>query len=234
VIRKFLALLTLLVLVPLNSVSSSANLARVRASAIANREIHDEPDPADVGDCIALGELDLIFTTENNGPPNVGVILTDPRGRRIGFDPLTKSSWDDLPMAQGFINCDASYAHGRCRGVVQVCGPVSGGYKLEVIGQKASIYSVGLSARSKRTRLSKGFHNSLSEADIRHIEARRGSRDIFLVNYSREVDTEIAVQMQRTLKPIHRPVALRVARTFSRQAPRAGTLWADRQHTTGD
>ena len=221
-------------LVPLSSVSSSANLTRVRALAVGNYEVHDELEPADLGDCVALGELHLIFTTENNGPPSVGVILTDPRGRRIGFDPLTKNSWDDLPMAHGYINCDASYADGRCRGIVQVCGPVSGGYEVEVIGQKASVYSVGLSARSKQTRLSKGFHNSLSEAGISRIEAHRGSRDIFLVNYSREVDAKISVQIQRTLKAKHRRVGLPAPGTLGRQAPRAGALWADRQHTAGD
>jgi hypothetical protein len=123
------------VFTPLSSVFSSIYLSAMRTVAIANREIHDEPEAADLGDCVALGELGLIFSTENNGALNVGVVVTDPRGRRIGFDPLTKSSWDELRLAQGFINCDASYADGRCRGIVQVCGPVSGGYKVEVVGQ---------------------------------------------------------------------------------------------------
>jgi hypothetical protein len=83
-------------------------------------------------------------------------VLTDPSGRRVGFDPFTKRSWDELPVAQGFIGCDESYAGGSCDRV-QVCGPVSGVYKLEVIAQKTSAYSLRLSARSKRVKDIAGF-----------------------------------------------------------------------------
>jgi hypothetical protein len=63
------------------------------------REISIEIDPQDENRCFSMGELDIVFRTGNNGPPNVGVVLTDPRGRRIGFDPLTKHTWQGLPVA---------------------------------------------------------------------------------------------------------------------------------------
>lgn len=85
---------TLFVLTLLTPVYSNINMANARKAAIRNQEIHDEPDADDSGDCSSLGELDLTFRSENNGPPNVGVVLTDPRGLRIGFDPLTKRSWE--------------------------------------------------------------------------------------------------------------------------------------------
>jgi hypothetical protein len=57
------------------------------------RQPVDELDAKEANDCFSLGELDIAFRTHNNGEPNVGVVLTDPHGRRIGFDPLTKHAW---------------------------------------------------------------------------------------------------------------------------------------------
>lgn len=199
-IRNFLIVPALFVLTVLTPVYSNVNMADARNAEIRNHGIHDEPDADESGDCLSLGELDLMFRSENSGPPNIGVVLTDPRVRRIGFDPLTKRSWDKLPVAQGFIDCDASYADGSCQGIVQVCGPISGVYKIEVIGLKASVYSLGVSARSKRVKVSNGFQNSLSEADVKDIATRMGSRDILLLDYSRDPEAKIAVQIQPTLK----------------------------------
>jgi hypothetical protein len=68
-------------------------------SAVNIREVQDERDPNDAGDCVALGELDIAFDTNNSGP-TIGIVLTDPRGRRIGFDPLAKRGWQELPVAK--------------------------------------------------------------------------------------------------------------------------------------
>jgi hypothetical protein len=125
--HRILTILALLMaLVPKLAVGD-ANLGHVsRLTDSSIRELVDELDPDDNGDCLSLGALDIVFRTDNYGPPNVGVVLTDPRGRRIGFDPLTTRAWDALPVAQGYIDCDDLDGRGTCRGVVQVCGPVSG------------------------------------------------------------------------------------------------------------
>jgi hypothetical protein len=227
---RFLILPTLFVLTLLTPVYSNVNTADARNAAIRNHEIHDEPDANDSGDCLALGELDLRFRTESNGPPNVGVVLTDPRGRRIGFDPLTKSAWDELPVAEGFIDCDASYADGSCQGKVQVCGPVTGVYKLEVIGQKPSVYSLAISARSKRVKASNGFQSSFSEADVKDIATRMGSRDILLLDYSRDPDTKIAVQIRPILESQQHAIAFHKPGTPDMQESGAGGSLANRHH----
>lgn len=225
---RFLILPTFVVLTVLTPVYSNINTAGARNAAIRNNEIHDEPDANDSGDCFALGGLDLMFRTESNGPPNVSVVLTDPHGRRIGFDPLTKRSWDELPVAEGFIDCDASYADGSCHGIVQVCGPVTGVYKLEVIGQKASVYSLGISARSKRVKASNGLNSSFSEAEVKDIATRTGSRDILLLEYSRDPQAKIAVHIQPTLKPQPHPVAFHQPGTPDMQESRASGSLAGR------
>ena len=77
-------------------------------------------------DCLSMGELDIVVRTDNNGVPKVGVMLTDPRGRRIGFDPLTKHGWQQFPEAEGYVDCDDPCGSDACRGIVQVCGLVAG------------------------------------------------------------------------------------------------------------
>src|SRR3954467_12341044 len=123
VIRRSLTLITLFVLAGRSPALSNINVLHAHSKALQNREVHDEPDPDAWRDCREFGGLKLIFGTETRGLPNVAVVLTDPRGRRIGFDPFQNRSWDELPVAQGFIACDNSYVGGSCRGVVQVCGP---------------------------------------------------------------------------------------------------------------
>src|ERR1700688_67684 len=146
---KVVKVLTFFMLIIPSPVLSDANLVNVSVRNTSPRNVIEDLDPDDTGDCLSLGELDIVFRTDNNGPPNVGVVLTDPRGRRIGFDPLIKHAWQALPVAQGDISCDDLGRTSACRGVVQVCGPISGAYKLEIIALKTTAYSVSVLARSK-------------------------------------------------------------------------------------
>jgi hypothetical protein len=178
------------------ALSHSSLAPTFRAAVVSIREVHDESDANATADCLALGELDIMFGTDDAGPPNVGLVLTDPRGRRIGFDPLTKAAWDELPQAQGFIDCDRSASDDEsCWGTVQVCGPLSGAYKLQVIGQKASTYTLRIFARTKQVLLRDGFHSSHSAADLTNVAIRKAARDVVVLNYSRDPDTKVAVQL---------------------------------------
>ena len=160
------------------------------------RKVLEEVDPKDDMDCLSMGELDIVFRTDNNGAPKVGVMLTDPRGRRIGFDPLTKHAWQQLPEAEGYLDCDDLHGSDACRGIVQVCGPVSGTYKLEMIGQKTTTYSVSISARSKELVDGGKVHSSRSEAELNNVTIRARSRDIVLLNYSRDPGEKVTAQSQ--------------------------------------
>ena len=123
---KVVKALTFFMLIIPSPVLSDANLVNVSVGNTSPRNVVGELDPDDTGDCLSLGELDIVFRTDNNGPPNVGVVLTDPRGRRIGFDPVIKHAWQALPIAQGDINCDDLGRTNSCQGIVQICGPISG------------------------------------------------------------------------------------------------------------
>lgn len=194
---RMVKMLALLVLINPKLALSDANLAHSsRLADMGIREFGYELDPEDNGNCISLGALDIVFRTHNPGLPNVGVVLTDPRGRRLGFDPLTKKAWQTLPVALGYINCDDLDGQGRCRGVVQVCGPVSGTYKLEIIAQETTAYGVSISARSKVIPGKGSLH--CSETDLNDVAIRARSRSIILLNYSRDPQDDVTAQLRHT------------------------------------
>jgi hypothetical protein len=194
-IVKILTLLTVIIPTPARS---HANFARVRS--LAGTRIHDvldELDPEDIGDCLSLGALDIVFRTGNDGPPNVGVVLTDPRGRRIGFDPLIKHAWQALPVAQGDISCDDLGRANTCRGIVQVCGPISGTYRLEVIALKTTAYSVSVLARSKEVLDGNSLQAHLSKTEVNNLAIRKRSREIVFLHYSRDPQENVTAQLQQ-------------------------------------
>jgi hypothetical protein len=161
------------------------------------RDVLDELDPEDISDCLPLGILDIVFRTGNDGPPNVGVVLTDPRGRRIGFDPVTKRAWQALPVAQGDISCDDLGRTNTCRGIVQVCGPISGTYKLEVMALKTTAYSVSVLARSKEVFDGNSLQSHFSKTDLNGLAIRKRSRQIVFLHYSREGQENVTAQLQQ-------------------------------------
>jgi hypothetical protein len=199
---RILNILTLLVMIIPTPALSHTNF--VHATRLADTRISDfidELEPYDTEDCFSLGELDIGFRTDNRGLPNIGVVLTDPRGRRIGFDPLTKGAWDVLPVAQGYIDCDDLGGADTCRGVVQVCGPVTGTYRLEVIAQQTTTYRVSISARSKRVHDGHSLQSYRSEAGLENVAIRARSRNVVLLNYSRDGQEKVTAQLQHPLHP---------------------------------
>jgi hypothetical protein len=122
-----------------------------------------------------------------------------PVGDVIGFDPLAKHAWQQFPEAEGYVDCDDLHGSDACSGIVQVCGPVSGTYKLEMIGQKTTTYSVSISSRSKELVDAGKVHSSRSEAELMNVTIRARSRDIVLVNYSRNPREMVTSQLQHPL-----------------------------------
>jgi hypothetical protein len=184
---------------------SHANFVHVPSLAGTRiRDVLNELDPEDIGDCISLGALDIVFRTGNDGPPSLGVVLTDPRGRRIGFDPITKRSWQALPVAQGDINCDDLGRPNTCWGIVQVCGPISGTYKLEVIAPTTTAYSVSVFARSKDVLDGNSLQSHFSKTDLNNSAIRKGSREVVLLHYSRDPRKNVTVQLQQGHESLRR------------------------------
>lgn len=159
--------------------------------------VSDEPDPTDTRACYSLGQLEISFRTEKKGPPTVGMVVTDPRGRRIGFDPIKQNGWQELPEAEAFIDCDAPGGEGACQGLIQVCGPVSGTYKLEIIGTQTGIYSLHVAGISQAVNDERGLRASDSSTDLTAVPIHKGSRDMVLLNYSRDPAIKVAFSSEQ-------------------------------------
>lgn len=100
------------------------------------RQLYDEVDSTELQLCYSMGEINLAYKSGEVGAPSVGLRITDPRGRKIGYDPRSHKGWQELPLAEGFVDCDENEDSGeprQCAGHIRICGPISGTYKVEVL-----------------------------------------------------------------------------------------------------
>jgi len=167
---RIVKVLTLfVVIIPRSALCDRSLVDSIKDRDAGIRKVLEEVDPKDDMDCLSMGELDIVFPGSSS--------------RR----------------QQGYVDCDDLHGSDACRGIVQVCGPVSGTYKLEMIGQKTTTYSVSISARSKELVDGGEVHSSRSEAELNNVTIRARSRDIVLLNYSRDPREKVTAQLQHPL-----------------------------------
>src|ERR1700680_2984675 len=158
-------------------------------------QIRDEADPTDQQSCESMGQIGIVYETGNAGPPNIGLRITDPRGRKIGYDPRAPKVWQELPLADVFVECneiDDKTGLKHCAAHIQICGPVSGTYKLEVLPTQNGTYSIIVTGTSESRRDPAGPHSPPSRAAYRS-EIRKQSPDVLTLNYSRKAGTKISL-----------------------------------------
>jgi len=97
------------------------------------------------------------------------------------------------------MNCDDPDGAGACRGSIQICGPLTGTYTLELIAPETTAYSVSICARSKGLIDGNSLQSSRSEADLNNVILRARSRDVVLLNYSRDPQDNVTAQLQHSL-----------------------------------
>jgi hypothetical protein len=155
--------------------------------------IRDEAYPTEMQSCYSMGQINLTYQTGDLGAPNVGLRVTDPRGRKIGYDPRTRKGWQEFPLAQGYLDCDQNEDDSEvrhCAGHIQICGPISGTYKVEVLPARKSKYSINLSSTSLQTRDESGLHSTASETKLMSTIRKRASATL-LLQYSRETGSQV-------------------------------------------
>jgi hypothetical protein len=153
----------------------------------------DEADPTDLQSCESMGKISIVYETVNSGPPSVGLRITDPRGRKIGYDPRVPKVWQELSLAEGFVTCeqdDDTTLLNHCAAHIQICGPVSGTYKLEVLPTRNGAYSIGVVGLSQPTQDRIGFHSTDSRAEYKS-EIQRQAPETLMLSYSRQLGTQI-------------------------------------------
>ncbi len=188
-IMKFWVLVTLAAsALPMTSSHLRAELRLNTSFSKAEvREIRREADP------FSMGRITLHYASGEEGSPTIGFRITDPRGRTIGYDPRINKGWQEMPLAQAFLDCDENEETGElrhCKGHIEICGPISGTYQVEVLPTRSSTYSMNASATSQRTRNKTGFHTTSSQADFKgKVFEQHPAR--LLLQYSREAGSQI-------------------------------------------
>ena len=171
--------------------TAGANRPSLRESSV-QPDIRDEADPSDTQSCRRMGQLEISYRNEESGSPRIGVIVTDPRGRRIGYDPVASKTWQELPQADAFVDCDENGEELRnCQATIQICGPVSGAYKLQVVAAENAKYSLQVAGTSAETIDRRGVRVTASHAEITDISIERRSRDPLIMRYYREPGVNI-------------------------------------------
>ncbi len=168
------------------------------------REVRDEADPTDQQSCFSMGQINLMYESGDVGAPNVGLRITDPRGRRIGFDPRANKGWQEFPLADGFVDCDENEDTGElshCAGHIQICGPISGTYQVDVLPAHGGKYAIRVWGTSEETRDELGIHSTDSRVEWKS-EIQDQWPAILLLQYSREAGTQI--KLLRSGQPVAR------------------------------
>jgi hypothetical protein len=169
--------------------------------------VQDEADPKDTQSCQKMGQLQITYSTEKPGAPGIGVIVTDPRNRRIGYDPVVSKTWQELPQAEAYIDCEENGENLRnCQATIQICGPVSGAYKLQVVAAETAKYSLTVAGKSAEVSDRRGVHSTASHAELSSVTIERRSRDALVMRYYREPGTNIELlrdgsRLARNQKP---------------------------------
>jgi hypothetical protein len=178
------------------------------------REIHDEADPTDQQTCYSMGQISLAYESGEAGPSSVGLRITDPRGRKIGYDPLANKGWQELPLGEAFFDCDENEDTGElrhCAGHIRICGPISGTYQVEVLPAHSCKYSISVSGTSQETRDGRGVRSTGSQIELQS-EVQEQAPAMLLLQYSREAGAKIKLTLS------HQPAARRSACCSSRPA----------------
>jgi hypothetical protein len=189
-----LVALTVLVLAPSSSqLHADARDAQASASRAETRQIQEKDDPYGDTACSSMGRLDITYETGDMGPPGVGLRVTDPRGRTIGYDFRINKGWQEMPLAQASLECDQNEDTGElrnCKGDVEICGPIRGAYQLHVLPTRNGKYSIAASATSQAKTDESGHEMTSSHVELKG-EIRERKPVLLTLQYSREAGSRI-------------------------------------------
>ena len=135
------------------------------------------------------------------GPPKLGFRITDPRGREIGYDPRVNRGWQEMPLAQAFLDCEENEDTGElrhCKYHIEICGPISGTYQIDLFPIHSGEFSISAWAASQRTRNETGYDTTGSRADWKS-EMHELHPVVLLLRYSREAGTQVMLTSDQHL-----------------------------------
>jgi hypothetical protein len=146
------------------------------------------------------------------------VVLTDPQGRKLGYDPVRKVEYADVPEAtfsgdkreteppprhvsteEGemgvVLTAPQPTLPAPAQAILELCNPIGGQYQLRVIGTQQGKYGLSINAANREIVDVSGRPMSLdSRAEIPPTNTRKGTAQNFLVVYSRTPGVKVRVK----------------------------------------
>lgn len=161
----------------------------------AAREIKQDADPTYDSACFSMGRMTMEYASEDGGLPKVGFRVTDPRGREIGYEPATNTVRQQIPLAQAYLDCEENDETGElraCKDHIEICGPVSGVYRIELLPMQNGRFLFSVSATSRRTPNKSTDDVTTSRASWQTgIDGQKPA--VLLLRYSRDSGTQITL-----------------------------------------
>jgi hypothetical protein len=159
------------------------------------KKIQQELDPQNEQQCFSMGSMSIDYKNAEPGLPQLGFQITDPHGRRIAYDPQSNRASQEMPLAQAYLDCDENEETGEttnCKGHIEICGPISGTYRIELFTRHAGNYSLSVSAASGRAWSASGYDATTSHAQMRS-DIDQQKSVVLLLHYSREIGTQVTL-----------------------------------------
>ena len=139
------------------------------------------------------GALDIrIHPHGDQLEPPAELLLIDPQGRKIGRDPITDTTFSEIPDASyGYEGIDDAVtgAPGPQTAIIDVRNPATGQYVLQVIGKESAKYDLAI----------RGYDCEMnpSDAEFLNLMIHKDSEHTYLIKYSNDIDSQIEVVQTR-------------------------------------
>lgn len=167
------------------------------AGMVAAPSTQNAPASKAAESCTELGYMRWGFYSEGAKQNAVELVVTDPRGRRVGNDPVANKHYDEVPRASyGYegLDDDESDEPGPETGVVEFCNPEPGEYKVQVFAKDSGRYSLEVYASSREALGKNGLPESVqSSAMLDNLAIKKGAMQALTVKYSREPGEKVEV-----------------------------------------
>jgi hypothetical protein len=120
--------------------------------------------------------------------PPADLLLVDPEDRKVGRDPITDTTFSEIPGASyGHEGIDdaVSGAPGPQTAVIDVRNPATGQYSLHVIGKESAKYDLSI----------RGYDIEMNPSDARFLDVMidGNSEHTYLIEYSNDQGSQIEV-----------------------------------------
>jgi len=140
-----------------------------------------------------VGALDIrIHPDEGNLNPPAELLLTDPKGRRVGNDPKRNKTFKEITNSsyehEGIADAETGDP-GPETAIIYIRNPIIGEYNLQVIGIKSSKYILEI----------RGYDCEMnhSSAEFTNVMINKNTEHHYLIRYSNKKESKIDVTLIR-------------------------------------